>query len=239
MLPHGHGGRNAVRIAPLLAAVLAGHACADIVTLADKQRIEGTVKEITADHVGLGTDSVYPLPGVLNIRFSRAPVVAQPSGVVLTDGSRFCGRVREIGPGQIVFRGVSLGEVRIPLKDVAYLYLGAAPDAPPPPPPAGTVRLRLKTGVVRDGTMFGVSPNRILLRTAESLEKFDLGDVFYVVFAAPKAGAGIVLRNGDRIHQAVTWVPGGFNVAIGDRPVFLGLDTVQEMTFDKTTEQKG
>jgi len=167
------------------------------------------------------------------VAFDAESVVAKPDGIVLRNGSVLSGVLHALDKRALRFRSTALGPLELSLSDVGVLYFDGPPDTLNwEAPPKEQVRVVLRTGAARTGTPFAVSSGRILLRTADGLEKFAFSDARYVVFGACRAQTQTLLRNGDRIGFPMQWQGREFVVQINAKQkVTLNVDALKAARF--------
>lgn len=203
---------------------------ADTVTVAPEATREGTVTAIDGQTLTLDGRQTVPWATVRRVVLNRTPVVMPDGGLVLRDGTRLGGLIREIVGGRCTFRSVTAGTLTVPVSDLAALYFvpGFSLTELKTPAPGKAV-VAFKAGGFTEGVVTNWSTTHLLVQVGERLNKVALADVRYLALAALPAPSGIGLRNGDRVCRPVTWQQDRFTVELGGRPVQVGLAAVAEI----------
>lgn len=212
----------------------AGSGRADTLTLADGSEKTVTVTGIITGTVATAQGDSLPIDQVRRLRFACPDVIPYPSGVWLTDGTLLGGAVRDLKTNSLTLRSATLGEIGIPLDQIAVLYFEAPPArAALAAPSNGLVRAVFKNGGLKEGRLLAISAGHVLLRLDGGLEKLPIENLACLVRAMPAATAEVTLRNGDRLAH-VTWTGKRGMTDAGAGPVTVAFEQVREIVFGKT-----
>lgn len=189
---------------------------ADDVHLSDGRVIQGTIRAIDAGTVTLDKTR-FPLEQVKRLIWSAPPLPQSEGGLVLADGTVLHGVLHRVTRDRITFRSASAGMLDLPLEAVGGLFFDGSRDLPAGQgPKQDQVRLTLRNGVAVQGTLFAVTPTRVVIRSGEGLQQIDLAVVRYLAFRSAVGTPPAQLRNGDRLWMNDSWQGGTYPLKIDD-----------------------
>jgi hypothetical protein len=203
---------------------------ADTVETADGVVADVTVASLDRRGAKFADGRTVATAKIRRILFARFPVAPQPRGVVLRDGTRLCGTIREWAD-PLRFRSVSLGELTIPRADLAAVwYQAAGPD------PAGVAEPQAieVSGTVHRGRILWADAASVGVRTDKGLQRLPTENLAYVVISPVSGTHAVTLRNGDVINFPASWQQDAILFRHQDREYRLPLAAVQEIIVTPT-----
>lgn len=228
------------RFAAILLAALAFQAQADTVTLRNGKTVtDVTVTGMDAKKVALTDGKGLDRGSVATIVRDAYTIPHMPGEVVLRDGSRVAGAVRNFKSGVLQVRTLSFGQLGVPLAQIAALrYGGASPHSLPDAPADGEAA----TAVRRDGTQVSgkvmwADSASVGLLAKSGLMRIPSEELLGVVMAPAKPRVVLVLRNGDRF-TVVRKVEGDvFTVDLAGSSQTVSLSAVKEIYLNPMNKE--
>jgi len=208
--------------------VFRGTAAADSVT--GEENAKGTVQSVTASEVKMKEGQSIPIAKVKKIEFDAFVVAAKESGVILKDGTKLTGILRDTPEGQ-VFRSTVLGPVKLKTEDIAVIFndsefLGKLSEKESVPP-----LVIDKKGTVLPGRIMWSDAKSTGVKTSEGLKKVLVEEISVVCYSAFKKAPSVLLRNGDIINLAREFKGESISVTLGEKKIDIPLKAIKEISL--------
>ncbi len=175
------------------------HLSADEIVLQNSGTAKTRILSIKGDQLSAESGS-FPTSSLISCSFDAFPVAAKESGIVLADGTRLSGIIRERKDGSISFRSTTFGILEMKEEEISIEYRAWKEAGYP----ADTAPCAIDvSGKVHKGRILWSDEKSTGVMTPEGIRKIPAPEIAAVVRRKNAAASRIVLRNGD----VVNWKP--------------------------------
>jgi len=204
---------------------------ADTISMKDGTVKEGaTIVSLSADTIALKKDEKIAVSEVTAITFSAFKVAPVPFKLVLKDGTALCGLVKKKSGKSLVFRSVTLGDLKITKDQIAAYIYGTditknetKKDLPYFVENNGKVT-ECKKVIWADHKQIGTM-------TRKGLTKKDAGALKKLQISTYPTGQNILLRNGDVINSPADFSGDSFSFVLLGKKKLLSTKTIKLIKF--------
>ncbi len=203
------------------------------------EKISAEIVRLAAAGVSLSGGQNVPWTNVSGLRRDRAPLQAPGQRLVLRNGTELSGLLRRATSELVVFRGVTSGEIEVAWTNVSRIRFetGGLP-LKSGSNWTGVFEIVKTDGVTRGGKIMAATRRQILLRTADGLEKFDAGDVAWLIAGPPPLVTdAVTLRNGDRLCGPPAWRNENLLADVYGKSVEVDQSAIQAIDFAVNAEK--
>lgn len=187
-----------------------------------------TIKAIHNDVITLQDSKTLKINEIKTIKFDRFLVAAKPSGIIMKDGTKLSGIMKEMGE-RIIFRSTSLGDIDLEPQEIAIVYYD----------PAFQTKTDIFPSVQDKSNKF--FPGKIMwsdnkstgVMTQEGLKKIERVNIACIHYSPLPAETEhkLLLRNGDIINLPTKFKADQVCFTIKDKEYQIPLKAVKTINF--------
>lgn len=179
-------------------SMINAHLSADTIITKENSIFENqTIKAIHNDIITLQDSKTLKINEIKTIKFDIFLVAAKPSGIIMKDGTKLNGIIKEMGE-RITFRSTSLGDIDLDPQEIAIVYYDPAFQTKSDIFPS----VQDKSNKFFSGKIMWSDNKSTGVMTQEGLKKIDRANIACIHYSllTSETEQKLVLRNGDIIN---------------------------------------
>ena len=191
------GAARSILLALCLAAP-ALPAAGDTIVSQGRRFSRQDVTAIRGDRIILATQKYLPAAKVDHIEFDAFDVQPYSTGIVLKNGTRLGGAIREMRK-EVVFRSVTLGDISLNRDDIAWVYYSTDAFAREVAADGTGTRLRTRSGADIRGRLLWADRASAGIMTDDGIRRVEADNILFVQLHPRPPDGPVALRNDDRL----------------------------------------